>query len=273
MCRTYQLWRWLNTPIHASHPFHYLSILKSPPPIKRKQPQYQQFLMGAIAIFCCWLFITGQFNTLAIIISVILYLAVSLVVMILFIIIASCGVYLAGKITNRLNYLQRWGIYDMLCISPSGGEHAIWHMGRLIYLNSRFIIFIRDALTVGTILLVGLFILLGQLGAISLIGVYMWFAQGVIMGHLVAIWSFHLRTDGTNRVFAGVSMFIGWQLVLSISALVLVSRALYGVSMRMGWHTSMMVLVVQLIGFGILIEIMVRVMMRLAVHQSGLSYA
>lgn len=101
--------------------------------------------------------------------------------------------------------------------------------------------------TVGSILLIGLFILLGQLGAISLIMVYMWFIQGIIVGYLVAIWSFHLRTDSINRIFAGVSLFIGWQLVLGISALVLVFRKLYELSMRMGWHTSPIVLIAQLI--------------------------
>ncbi|MCL4253715.1 MAG: hypothetical protein KJ043_08050 [Anaerolineae bacterium] len=202
------------------------------------------------------------------------YLGFGLVVMTILVMLVTCGAYLSGKIINRLSFIERWSMYDLISITPDGGEQGLWLMARIIYQNTRLLKIIHHTLAIASVIIIGLFLSQGWgLDIIRFSLVYIWFAQGVVLGYLIGLWACYLKTDVTNRVVAGIGLFIGIQLILALTISILMVSTLGNIFIQMRWDNPSLLGWIQFFGIILFIEIMVRLMLRLLARQTGLPYS
>lgn len=274
MWKTVQIWRYLNIPVSTEHHFRYLSILKSPSQFaRRRRTIIEAFL--ALSIFVTLVFVaTGQSLSILSFTLLFFYLGLGFVVMTILAMFITCGAYLSGKIINRLSFIEKWSMYDLISMTPNGGEQGLWLMARIIYQNTRLLKIIHHTLAIASVVIIGLFLSQGWgLDMIRFSLGYIWFAQGVVLGYLIGLWACYLKTDVTNRAVAGIGLFIGTQLFLALTISILMVSTLGNIFIQMRWDNPSLLGWMQFFGIIILIEIWVRVMLRLLAYQTGLPFS
>jgi len=274
MWKTYQVWRQLNIPVSPNHHFRYLSVLKSPSKFARRRRTIIETVVAVVIFVTIVSIATNESTNIMSLTLLFLYLGFGLVMMTILVIIVSCGAYLCGKIINRLSFIEKWGMYDLISMTPDGGEQGLWLMARIIYQHTRLLKIINQTLAIALIVIIGLFLLNGWgLDIIRFSLVYIWFAQGVILGYLIGLWACYLKTDVTNRAVAGIGLFIGAQLLLALIISIVVVNTFGNIFFQMNWNNPSLLGWMQFFGIIILIEIGVRGMLRLLTRQTGLPYS
>lgn len=273
MWKTYRIWRHLNSRLSPQHHFRYISILKSPSKFaRRRRTIIEAFL--ALSIFVTLVFVaTGQSPNILSFTLLFLYLGFGFIVMMILVMIATCGAYLSGKIINRIGFIENWGLYDLISITPDGGEHGVWVMAKIIYQNTRIVIIIDRVLALASLVIIGLFLYSWGLDVLRFSLGYIWFVQGVVLGYLIGLWASYLKTDVTNRAVAGMGLFIGTQLLLALIISTLIVNLLQGFFFQMRWDTTSFLGWTQFIAIILFIEIGVRLILRLIAHQAGIPYS
>jgi hypothetical protein len=265
MWKTLQIWLSLNQSLRH-HPFHYLSALKTLPRRKRRRNNIQTIFLGMCGVIASWLILTGQVNIIFLVGSILLVGGIQ----ILLLISATSGAYLAGKIVNRMTLIEKTGMSDLIAITPDGGEKARWVMGRIIYQNMKWLK-IAEWLLLIAIIIYSLIGFINGNNMLPVIVVYLWFIQQLVMGYVVGILCGSLKTDVTNRVFSGIALTIGIQIGIGVIMLNFFGGRLYWLFFDMRWNVDLFPWV-QLFGFLVLLELIVRVLLRLIARLSGLPY-
>lgn len=273
MWKTVQIWRYLNIPVSTEHHFRYLSILKSASKLSRKRGIVIRAVL-ALGIFVTIISIaTNESANIRSIALLFFYLGFGLVVMTILVMLVTCGAYLSGKIINRLSLIERWSMYDLISITPDGGEQGLWLMARIIYQNTRLLKIIHQTLAIALII-IGLILSQGWgLDIIRFSLLYIWFVQGIVLGYLIGLWACYLKTDVTNRVVAGIGLFIGAQLILALTISIVIVNTLGNIFFQMNWNNPSLLGWIQFFGIILFIEIVVRLMLRLLARQAGLPYS
>lgn len=269
MWKTFQIWFLMNKSLHY-HPFNYLSALK-PSPRRKRKSKAQIIFLGILGVVAYWLILQGGFRALWDMIVLLGFVLFAGGLQIILIITATSGIFMAGKIVNRISLIEKLGIYDLIAITPNGGEKSRWDMGRIAYQNTRWLKVAEWILFIGSLIFIFITSLQGDNIILSLLALNLWFIQQLVMGYLVGMLCSSLKTDVTNRVFVSIGLTNGIQIGIAITTVSILGWQLYRLFFRMGWDINILPLV-QLFGFLVLLEIMVRVLLRLIARLSGLPY-
>lgn len=264
----------MNLPVNHNHHFRYLSVLKSPSKFARRRRTIIETVVAVVIFVTIISIATNDSANVRSLGLLFFYLGFGLVVMAILVMLVTCGAYLSEKIINRLSLIENSGMYDLISMTPDGGEQGLWLMAKIIYQHTRLLKIINQTLAIVSVIIIGLFLLNGWgLDIIRFSLVYIWFVQGVVLGYLIGLWACYLKTDVTNRMVASMGLFIGAQLFLALIISIVVVNTFGNIFFQMNWNNPSLLGWIQFFGIIILIEIWVRGILRLIAHQAGIPYS
>jgi hypothetical protein len=301
MWQLFSIWRFINIPLPASHPFFkapFLTIEKPAPTSKRFFSRLMVTMIIGVGMSVTILtigigWVYWSVNTSEALLLIIASLPIILI-------LVWIGAHLSVKMTRVLNKLRYGGVYDLLSITVYGEQYAIWAIGRVVYKNMGWLKRTRFVIRTSIYLIVAFLIILvvsaiaqstnnpstspNQYGltdpfpfllnSIFLVGgIYFYLIQAIVMGYLIALWSNTFNSDGGNRIMIAISGFLGNQLAVYMLTYLLIIIGLPRLFARFGWETSITLNMVQLSAFIILIEIQVRMMSYFLARKAQTPYA
>ncbi|MCU0481484.1 MAG: hypothetical protein MUE54_09760, partial [Anaerolineae bacterium] len=150
MWKTLKIWFLLNKS-QRYHPLNYLSALK-PSPRRKRKSKAQIIFLGILGVIAYWLILQGGFRALWDMIVLLGFILFAGGLQIILIITVTSGIFIAGKIVNRISIVEKLGIYDLIAITPDGGEKSRWDMGRITYQNTKWLKVAEWILFIGSLI-------------------------------------------------------------------------------------------------------------------------